>query len=240
MAARKKSPFRYPKQNIRAIIFDMDNTLLELNVDWKKLTEEVDTDYFEGKYSQLTPHKFFVAFFSKLLEKLTKRQREEIRRKRLDEEASGIATGTCFPYRGIISSLSKRYKLGVVSGNYAPTVSRALQRCGFKRYINAIVTIDDVPVSKPSPLPLLAALKRLRVDPAHAVYIGDHPDDIKAARNAGMYSIGVLTSHRDYDSLSNEVPDFIIKNLFDLEKTLVKLEEKIGGLAVPKGQSEKA
>ncbi len=223
MAVLKK----FRKQCIKAVIFDMDNTLLDLNVDWKKLTEEIDTDYFDGKYSYLTPHKFFVAFFSKLLNKLTSKQREEIRQKRLEKEVTGIVTGTCFPYRGIISSMSKKYKLGVVSGNYRLTVIKALQRCGFRKYIKAVVTIDDVPVSKPSPLPLLSVLKKLRVKPSNAVYVGDHPDDIKAAKNAGMYSIGVLTYKRKYDPLQQETPDFIINNIFELEKALDSLEHKI-------------
>lgn len=215
------------KHGIKAVIFDMDNTLLELNVDWYGLTRDIDYEYFQGKYSHLTPHKFFVAFFSKLLDKLTRRQQKEIREKRLEKEMEGLATGSCFPYRGILKSLSKKYKLGVVSGNYRQTIIKALSRCGFRRYIKAIISIDDVPESKPSPLPLLKILKILKVKPSQAVYIGDHPDDIRAAKNAGMYSIGVLTYRRKYDQLSEVEPDFVIKNLFELEQTLDKLEEKI-------------
>lgn len=228
MAAKRKINVS-SKRKLESVIFDMDNTILDLNVDWKKLTEEIDTEYFDGKYSHLTPHKFFVAFFSRLLKKLTFKQQNEIRQKRLEKEITGIATGTCFPYRGVVSSLGKRYKLGVVSGNYRPTVLKALQRCGFKRYIKAVVTIDDVPASKPSPLPLLAVLKKLKADPSKSVYIGDHPDDIRAAKNAGMYSIGVLTYSRNYDSIRQVTPDFIIKNLFELEKTLETLEKMMAG-----------
>jgi len=213
-------------RKIKAVIFDMDNTLLELNVDWKGLTNEIDYDYFEGKYSHLTPHKFFVAFFSKLLNMLTKKQQKEIREKRLEKEMEGLATGTCFPYRGILKSLSKRYKLGVVSGNYRPTILKALQKCGYRKFIKVVVSIDDVPESKPSPLPILAALKKLRVKPENAVYVGDHPDDIKAARNAGTYAIGVLTAKRNYDT-KLEGADIVIKNLFELESALEKLEKGI-------------
>jgi len=210
-------------RKIKAVIFDMDNTLLELNVDWKGLTNEIDYDYFEGKYSHLTPHKFFVAFFSKLLNMLTKKQQKEIREKRLEKEMEGLATGTCFPYRGILKSLSKRYKLGVVSGNYRPTILKALQKCGYRRFIKVVVSVDDVPESKPSPFPILAALKKLRVKPENAVYVGDHPDDIKAARNAGTYAIGVLTAKRNYDTKLEEA-DIVIKNLFELESALERLE----------------
>jgi HAD superfamily hydrolase (TIGR01509 family) len=214
-------------KKLKAIVFDMDNTLLELNVNWYGLTREIDYDYFGGQYTHLTPHKFFVACFYKLLNKLTKKQTEEIKEKRLEKEMEGLATGSCFPYRGILQSLSKKYKLGVVSGNYRETIEKALRKCGYRGFIKAVVSIDDVQESKPSPLPLLKALKKLKVKPSEAVYIGDHPDDIKAARNAGMYSIGVLTYKRKYDQLYNEKPDFIIKNLFELEKILPELEKKM-------------
>jgi HAD superfamily hydrolase (TIGR01549 family) len=212
-------------RKIKAVIFDMDNTLLDLNVDWKGLTNEINYDYFEGKYSHLTPHKFFVAFFSKLLSMLTKKQQKEIREKRLEKEMEGLATGTCFPYRGILKSLSKRYKLGVVSGNYRPTILKALQKCGYSKFIKTVISIDDVPESKPSPLPILAALKKLKVKPENAVYVGDHPDDIKAARNAGTYAIGVLTAKRKYDT-KLEGADIVIKNLFELESALERLEQQ--------------
>jgi len=213
------------KRKIKAVIFDMDNTLLELNVNWKELTNEINYDYFEGKYSHLNPHKFFVAFFSKLFNMLTKKQQREVREKRLEKEIEGLATGTCFPYRGILKSLSKKYKLAVVSGNYRPTVVKALQKCGYRRFIKVIVSIDDVPESKPSPLPILTALKKLKVKPENAVYVGDHPDDIRAARNAGTYAIGVLTAKRNYDT-KLEGADAVLKDLFELESALEELENK--------------
>src|SRR5271157_3752952 len=113
---------------LKAIIFDMDDTLLKLHVDWRSLTEDIDVDYFNGKYPYLTPHKFFVAYFSRLLKQLTKNQQLEIRRRRLELESEGVAKGTCFPYNQIISDLSKKYKLGVVSGNYRPTVRSAISK----------------------------------------------------------------------------------------------------------------
>ncbi len=55
----------------------------------------------------------------------------------------------------------------------------------------SLVCPDDVGVGKPDPAGILLACQQLGVPPAHAVYVGDHPRDIEAARNAGMLSVAV-------------------------------------------------
>jgi 2-phosphoglycolate phosphatase len=55
----------------------------------------------------------------------------------------------------------------------------------------SLVCPDDVGVGKPDPAGILLACEQLGVSPAHAVYVGDHPRDIEAARNAGMRSVAV-------------------------------------------------
>ncbi len=48
--------------------------------------------------------------------------------------------------------------------------------------------MDDAP-AKPSPEPVLLALKKLNV--TRALMVGDTPDDIRAATGAGVVGIGV-------------------------------------------------
>ena len=209
---------------LRVILFDMDDTLLKLNVDWKSLTEDIDADYFNGNYSYLNPHGFFVAYFSKLLDRLTGKQRTAVRKRRLDAERQGAVTETCFPYRGTIAMLSELYKLGVVSGNYGPTVRAALSRCGLRRYMRALVSIDDCPVSKPSPEPLFMALRMLKERPERALYVGDDPDDIRAGKAAGMRTVGVAASDGAFHALEEVAPDAIISNVGELPKALLRIE----------------
>ena len=51
---------------------------------------------------------------------------------------------------------------------------------------------EDALTGKPHPAPLQLALKRLRRDPEHCVYVGDTAEDIEMARSAGVRAIGVL------------------------------------------------
>lgn len=53
----------------------------------------------------------------------------------------------------------------------------------------AIVGGDSTPHSKPHPAPLLEAARRLGLEPARCIYVGDDERDIVAARAAGMPSV---------------------------------------------------
>lgn len=65
------------------------------------------------------------------------------------------------------------------------------------------VTSDDVDRSKPDADVLHAALKKVRVGHEKAVYIGDTPYDVEAARRAGVRCIAVRTGGWNDDELSN-------------------------------------
>lgn len=53
----------------------------------------------------------------------------------------------------------------------------------------AIVSGDSTPHAKPHPAPLLEAASRLRVDPDFCIYVGDDERDIVAGRAAGMRTV---------------------------------------------------
>jgi phosphoglycolate phosphatase len=53
----------------------------------------------------------------------------------------------------------------------------------------AIVSGDTTPHAKPHPEPLFEAARRLKVDPARCVYVGDDERDIVAGQAAGMGTV---------------------------------------------------
>ncbi|HZY98312.1 MAG TPA: HAD family hydrolase [Candidatus Baltobacteraceae bacterium] len=65
------------------------------------------------------------------------------------------------------------------------------------------VTSDDVDRSKPDADVLHAALRKARVDRGNAVYIGDTPYDVEAARRAGVRCIAVRSGGWNDDDLAN-------------------------------------
>ena len=52
-----------------------------------------------------------------------------------------------------------------------------------------IVSGDSMPYAKPHPAPLLEAARQLKVSPARCIYIGDDERDIVAGHAAGMFTV---------------------------------------------------
>ncbi|MFM8624758.1 MAG: HAD-IA family hydrolase, partial [Betaproteobacteria bacterium] len=53
----------------------------------------------------------------------------------------------------------------------------------------AVIGGDTTPHAKPHPAPLLEAARRLDLSPAHCIYVGDDERDIVAGRAAGMVTV---------------------------------------------------
>ena len=77
---------------------------------------------------------------------------------------------------------------------------------------------DEVPKAKPAADGLLLCCEKLGVRAEDSVYVGDSPSDGKAARAAGMKSIGVLWGANpesklkgEFDVLVDDVPALIIE-----------------------------
>ncbi|MFW1829794.1 HAD family hydrolase, partial [Acinetobacter sp. ULE_I092] len=52
-----------------------------------------------------------------------------------------------------------------------------------------LVCPEDVAQTKPDPEPMYLAAKQIEIAPEQGIYVGDHPRDIDAGRNAQMYTI---------------------------------------------------
>ncbi len=104
-------------------------------------------------------------------------------------------------------------RLGVVTAKRRKTVDLAFERLGIERYFDVVVTADDTTAHKPDPAPILLALDRLGARAEDAVYVGDSPFDVGAARAAGVYAVAVGWGgmHRvaDADALAETAEDLL-------------------------------
>ncbi|GAB3663622.1 beta-phosphoglucomutase family hydrolase [Hymenobacter agri] len=88
-----------------------------------------------------------------------------------------------------------------------------LDNLHIRHYFQAIVSADDVAVSKPDPEVFLRCAELLGVPPAECLVFEDVPKGAEAARNAGMDAVVLTTTHAvaEFDYLSNVrhfAPDF--------------------------------
>ncbi len=115
----------------------------------------------------------------------------------------------------VLEKLSKAYKLGIVTSSSARSVRRLFAIADIRKLFAAVVTRDDYGEPKPSPEPLLVALKKLGISPENAVYIGDTSIDVIAGHAAGIkvisYSEGGLEGAEANVSTFEEIPHALEK-----------------------------
>ena len=97
-----------------------------------------------------------------------------------------------------------------------------LKRHSLDAYFQAVVTRDDVRRSKPSPDPVLFALRQLEIQPHDAVMIGDMPTDIQAGKSAGTKTVGI-TEGLFQKELIESNPDFLIRSITEFPQILGRL-----------------
>jgi phosphoglycolate phosphatase len=106
----------------------------------------------------------------------------EIYRARIAEESR--------PYPGCLESLAdlraRGAKLAVCTNKPEGLARLLLDELDMTLLFDAIIGGDTLPVQKPDPAPLLAAVARAGGDPARAIMVGDASPDVGAAQAAGM------------------------------------------------------
>jgi len=102
-------------------------------------------------------------------------------------------------------------RLAIVTAKRRSTVELAFAHVPLGHLFEVIVGGDETERHKPDPEPLLLAAERLGARPEEAVYIGDSPFDVRAAKAAGMASVAVTWGRiHDRSRLEREHPDAIV------------------------------
>ncbi|MUG47102.1 pyrophosphatase PpaX [Paenibacillus woosongensis] len=117
----------------------------------------------------------------------------------------------------VISTLKEKgMKLGIVTTKIRPSTMRVLEMFDLLKYMDAIVTVQDVTHPKPHPEPVLTAIQQLNADPKRTLMVGDSPADIKSAQAAGALSAAVAWSLKGAEELKKYNPDYILEDMLDL------------------------
>lgn len=117
------------------------------------------------------------------------------------------------PYEGILPLLDALQSAGlaicVFSNKPHNVVSGIVDRIFGSRFDIVYGQRTGVPV-KPAPDGALEICRKLNIQPAECLFVGDTCTDIETAKNAGMHSIGVLWGFRDLAELDTAGADYII------------------------------
>jgi pyrophosphatase PpaX len=112
-------------------------------------------------------------------------------------------------------------RLGIVTAKRRATVELAFAQVPLEHLFETVVGGDETERHKPDPEPLLLALERLDARPEDAAYVGDAPFDIKAAKAAALFSVGVTWGGiHARERLEREEPDALVDTPEELHALL--------------------
>lgn len=83
----------------------------------------------------------------------------------------------------------KGLQWGVVTNKMSRFTDPLVAAMPLFRTACVVISGDTTPHAKPHPAPLLEAARRLGVSPGHCMYVGDDERDIVAGRAAGMFTV---------------------------------------------------
>ena len=108
-------------------------------------------------------------------------------------------------------------KMAVVTSKKRPAAIRDLGCYDLVEYFDTIIACDDCSENKPLPGPSLMALKRLGLNGADCLAVGDSPYDFQSARAAGCQTAAVRYTSFDWNFILNEgKPDYVLNKMTDL------------------------
>jgi len=111
---------------------------------------------------------------------------------------------------------NKGCTIGVVTSKMRHVASYHLELTGLLPYVDGLVGYEDTKEHKPNPEPILKALEVFNADKETTIYVGDHENDIIAAKKAGISACAVTYSHRLKEMLLVR-PEFVIDELINLK-----------------------
>jgi pyrophosphatase PpaX len=219
--------FRHNGTSLKAIIFDMDGTLVS-SLSLIHHCENQISKQYTGK--ALTLEEVIAKFgppartiIRSITSDLSTEQQNQAVRDYYDCYSRNVpAKVLVFP--GIADLLirirsSKRH-LALMTGVERSMMEFTLTPFRLQTYFEELITADDVRNGKPDPEGILLALSRIKTRPKESMYVGDSPADIIAGRRAGVATGAAMWSPENRGDPSKENPDYQFRSVQQLSDFL--------------------
>lgn len=199
---------------MRAVLFDLDGTLLDSRASHYRVYEHVFADlgirFDQEVFARLYSPNWYLLYERIGLPKGRWPEADQLWLHYYERETPGPRDGAAQVMAAVKAS---RRTLGLVTSGERARVERDLERLAWGSLFDAVVCGGDAPRMKPHPDPLRLALSRLNSPPQAAVYVGDAIEDVQMGKAAGTATVAVVGGFSSRETLSNEHPDVLLDNL---------------------------
>lgn len=161
------------------IIYDLDGTLVDLNVDWDAVASAVETVYTDAGIDPGGRH-----FWELRDDAADYGLHDAVEAVITERELAGVEGSRRLPRADQLQETP--LPVAVCSMNSERACREALRAHGLFDLVEAVVGRDSLELHKPAPEPALAAASHLGVDPVDVLLVGDSIHDEEMADRANM------------------------------------------------------
>lgn len=207
---------------IKLVIFDLDGTLIDayqaieksLNFTLRSLGYQ-PVSYDRARWAVGRGDKNFIAQFVKAVD-----VPKGLAIYRQHHQVSLPLYSVVKPQaRQTLAVLRRRgLKLAVASNRPTKFSTILIRHLGLGKYFNMIICADRKQELKPAPYLLRQVLRKFKIQPAEALYVGDMGYDVEAGKNAGIKVVAILGGSGSRKELAALKPYKIINKLSALLK----------------------
>ncbi|KRQ87962.1 Phosphorylated carbohydrates phosphatase [Caloramator mitchellensis] len=213
--------------NIKAVIFDLDGTLIDSLWVWK----QVDIEFLK-KHGITPPEELqktieglsFVDTALYFKEKFGIKDSVEEIMVEWSEMVSEYYSSVIEIKKGVKEFLeylkNNGYKIGIATSNSKDLVESVLTRNEILKYFEVIVTTDEVSKTKTEPDVFLETARRLNVEPQHCLVFEDTISGATGAKKAGMKVTGIFDEHGT--CTPEEFAEYVDELVHDYDSILTK------------------
>ena len=133
----------------------------------------------------------------------------------------------------MLRKLAEHYPMVTITTGMAPRVERFLHHFGVRELFTDVIGAQTTQRMKPHPEPLLYGAKKMGVEPAECLMIGDTTVDIRTGVSAGAQTVGVLCGFGTQRELKEAGADLILRTTSDLLAVLRPEADALGATASP-------
>lgn len=127
-----------------------------------------------------------------------------------------------FTYPGVLETLQyldkKGYKMVICSNKPFEYMEPILDFLSIKQYFHCWIGEDSLSEKKPNAAPLLHLVNVMDTTIEKSIVVGDSKNDILAAQNAGMHSIGLTYGYNYDENIADYGPSVVLNHFSDLQK----------------------
>lgn len=190
--------------DIKAVIFDLDNTILDRTHTFKSFAASFLNHYFEQleSYEQQLAliieldqdgYKDKRELFRELLDQLPWTAKPEHQELMHFYSEHYVKSAVLFDQAlEVIRHAKSKYKIGLITNGRTEIQYGKIDHLGLREHFDFIIVSEEAGVKKPDRRIFEAAWTELNLRPEQCIYVGDHPvNDIEGASLAGLGTIWV-------------------------------------------------